>query len=402
MDKKLIALISVILIIIIGAFSFLIYSGSKKEKSEIAVKKPINANSATLISQENNVFKIKLDFKGDDKAPKSIVRYYVSLYRANDSKEMLPTSPIDIAKYDDIVVLGSGDAGDEREVQYSAPDYLKGKYGIVVDYVNEIGVNKGSMALGVFDLNGSYADFLEILPETCSLHIAGEAENKSYTIVQGVDVKSNEDLIATCSIRNHFWKDITTVPKVVNFRRKNFYPEDAVEQEKKTIEPVTFGANEIKQISFSIPKALNPQAYDAALYFFDDHKNRISTKTFFHYVLAGESANINAVALDKRNYASGDSANASLSYFGSADGFSDSRLGGTKNGKMTFELDLMNDKEESCLSEKRFFNTDPSDGKDERSFVLDVKKECKDASVKVIIRGEGGNILEKGIFLGTK
>ncbi|MFA5986908.1 MAG: hypothetical protein WC819_06200 [Parcubacteria group bacterium] len=380
-----------ILVLLIVASIFVVYF--KK-----GVK--VDSNKASLVSQMNNDFKIKLDFADKNGVSKSITRYYVSLYRANDVGEILPASPVDVATYDDEVVLRNGSNGEEREIFYSAPASLRGKYAIVVDYVNEVGVPANSLVVGNYELNGNYTDFLEIFPETCSFHIDGEPENKTYTIVQGVDVKTDENLVATCSVKSHFTKDVSVTPRFINFERKDFYAEENIKQESKSLDVITFGPDEMKKVSFSVPKALKPQAYDGALSFVDSYGSRVSTKTFFHYVVAGESAGIESVILNKDNYVAGESANVTVAYFGSTDGFSDSRLGGTKNGKLTLEIDLKNNNGDSCLAGVKSYNIDPMVY--ESTFTLDVKSDCKNSFVEAIIKGENDVILGSEIFLHAK
>ncbi|MFA6183768.1 MAG: hypothetical protein WC682_01550 [Parcubacteria group bacterium] len=398
MNKKYLVIIGVIFLITIGVFIF----NLEKRKNVSPIDKidgvAVAENSATLISQKNNNFKIRLNFKGEENVAKSITRYYVSLYPADDNGDALGLSPVDVAKYDDEIFLGNGNNSAKREILYIAPSFLKGKYAITVNYVNEVGISKKNIKLGGYDLNGSNRNFVEVFSGTCKFNIVGETDNKKYTLSQGVDVKNSEDLRVTCSVMSHFAEDVSVMPSFANLRRKNLYPREEVAQEDKNLEFITLKPNELKDVSFSVPKALAPQAYDAVLFFLDEQRHIISTKAFLHYVLAGESANIERLTLDKNDYKLGDHANVNLSYFGSADGFADSRLGGTKNTKLIFELDLRDNNDVSCLSMTKFFEVNPSDS-NVSNFVLDVEKECKNPFVRAVIRGENGNILEEETFL---
>jgi hypothetical protein len=395
MNKRSLVIVSIILIII-GVSVFFVFSRSKKE----VATQLIDINRANIISQDGNAFKIKLDFKGDGKTPRDIVKYYVSLYQSDNNGDDIGLSPIDIATYDDQVILAGKDMNEEREILYYAPGYLKGKYVINVDYVNEVGVVRESIKLGSVDLMGNNSNFLEIFPGTCKLSIAGEPSDKKYDIIQGVDVKSDEDLVATCTVMSHFNKDVLARPNIVNFKRKNFYAESPVVQEDRNQSVISFKPNELKDVSFSIPKALIPQAYDAEVSFFDEKGGyKISTASFFHYVLAGEGASIQSVILDKGEYKAGESANVNLSYFGSSDMFSNSRHSGTKNEKLAIDLDIRDVNNESCLSGMQSFNVNFSDGNYDQHFDLNITKECKNPFVKVILRGGNGMILDDEEFL---
>ncbi|KKP67385.1 MAG: hypothetical protein UR66_C0016G0023 [Candidatus Moranbacteria bacterium GW2011_GWE1_35_17] len=408
MNKKYLILVGIAFVIIAG---FVVFNSKKEGKfllpSDLGETKKdtISESKATLISQENNVFKINLKFKKDDSVGKYAMRYYIFLYKADDAGNDIGFAPINKAIYDDKILFRNGDSGVEKNIIYTAPQYLQGKYNLIVNYTDEFGdfisSRNRAMKLGTFDLNSASRDFVEIFPERCYLSVEGEATDKKYDIAQGVDIKSNEKLIANCSIRNNFNKDIRVIPNVRNFKRGDFYGDTSIPQEDLKPEPINFAPGETKELKLSIPKALQIQAYDAELTFLQEDGTLVSNKTSFHYVLAGESAGVMDVSLDKNEYASGDIANVNLAYFGSSDVFPDSRLSGTLKKKAFLEIDIKSDVGKSCLYGSKSVEIDFAKG-EPASFSLKVVNNCNNPFVNVIIKSEDGHILENKEFLHIK
>lgn len=380
------ALVAVAIVILLGALAL----HYKK-----AVPGQRYKNSASLVSQENNNFTIKLNFRDDEKG----MQYSVSLFGANSDGEIIDRAPIDVAYYED----RTEQVGEERKIAYIAPNYLTGKYVVVVDFYNSAGNSEEPAIVGSFDLKGSKSgDFLGIDSKTCFLSVEGESGDKKYTVMQGVDVKSEEKLIATCKVTNHFAREMTVMPKFVNYYFGKKYNSVVSTQEEGSFDAITFGAGETKDVSLTIPKAVSPQVYDAVMFFVDEYGGKVSTRMSFHYIVAGENASIANVTTDKGMYAPNDKVKITAAYFGSVDGFANSRLGGTRNGKLTMSVDLKNPNGESCLAEPKMWNVDPVNGDLSSSVSVDVKKTCQNYSIVAEIRGENGDVFDERVFLYVK
>ncbi|KKP84327.1 MAG: hypothetical protein UR83_C0023G0017, partial [Candidatus Moranbacteria bacterium GW2011_GWF2_35_54] len=97
MNKKYLILVGIAFVIIAG---FVVFNSKKEGKfllpSDLGETKKdtISESKATLISQENNVFKINLKFKKDDSVGKYAMRYYIFLYKADDAGNDIGFAPI--------------------------------------------------------------------------------------------------------------------------------------------------------------------------------------------------------------------------------------------------------------------------------------------------------------------
>src|SRR6185503_2290199 len=94
----------------------------------------------------------------------------------------------------------------------------------------------------------------------------------------------------------------------------------------------TLAANKTQTVSFALPTAQTPQAYDASMNFTDASGAVVSNNVVFHYVVAGPSGTIQNAYLDKDSYAIGDSAHATVAWTPSADSFVGSRNGTAATG----------------------------------------------------------------------
>ena len=391
--KKYLFLVGAIFLGLLLSLAFFFYPNtSTLSPSKVA------ENNARIISQKNNNFTLKLNFQTKNNAAKSIVHYYISLYKTDAQGKVVGFSPIDIARYKDDIVLEGSATGLEKEISYQAPAYLTGNYDLIVEYANEVGASRDSIDLGTVKLTGNNKDFLEIYPETCSLRIANEATPQKYNLMQGVDVAKNEDLILTCAVENHFSTNITASPQFVNFRRKNFYAESAVPQESKESIITVFAPGERKTISLSIPKALNPQTYDLSLVLQGESGHAISTTILTHYVVGGESATFRDIMLDKNYYSANSMAKVTVLSSGSADNFEGSRLGGTKNSVILGEIDILNSKGTSCLATKKIVDLTAANVLG-TEISLPIAKDCAQPYISATIKDGNGNLLDERTFL---
>jgi len=397
-NKNIKIVILIIVAVVLFIFGYLFMAHRISQRASINEADQAKPNGAKLLSQNGNEFKLGLIFNNENIKNAAGVRYAVLLYKADEKGDTLGESPMDVKTYADNVILGRDSKKYiEKDITYIAPKYLKGKYKLDVDYVDEAGGRIGSFVAGDVDLVGGNDNFLEILPETCFLQI-GNDSNQSF-LTQGVDVKEEEDLLITCSIKNPSSSKIMAAPNFDNFYR-NYRLGELRDQARSSFGTIPFEAGEIKNISLPITKALQPQAYDAALYLVDTSGRQISNKAYAHYIIAGESATVQSVTLDNNSYASGGTAKITVSYSGSSDDFDFSRFGGTKNGNLTMDIDIMDNSNASCISGKKNFNLNVKDISIEES--ISVTSECHNPSIVVAIRGNDGRILDQRTFLRSK
>lgn len=350
-----------------------------------------------LVSQEGNNFRIRLSIQ-NKKQERSLVKYIVALYRADQNGEMLGESLMDLYRYDDLIALGSGSEKTiNKEIRYSAPNNLKGKFSIVVKYWGESGGIDESAIISGIELNGSQGDNLEILSETCELRIAGEEPSRVYANGFGIDVRQEEGLTVKCQVKNH-----SNTIKAAKIGFSNYLVSHEfgpiVEQESGNGPSFVFSAGTSTTINVPVAKAKKPQAYDAEMYLINDAGNRISNAAYFHYVISGESARVIELGLDKDNYMAGDTAIVKMLYGGSADSFEAARSGGTKNKELLAEIDIRDHSDKECLKEKSTTKLETGDGF-KKEILVGIVQDCDKPYIDVVLKGERGVYLFEKTFL---
>ena len=186
---------------------------------------------------------------------------------------------------------------------------------------NTSGLALARASLGTVTLSGT-GSYVEILAPTCFLTVAGEAVDKTYTLEQGVDVASTEELNLTCTLKNHSQTAVTLTPSFETFYRDTFGEKIATPvPAQKTLQA---GAGASVTFTTVLPKASEPQAYDVKLSF-TNASAVAANSVIAHYVLRGTSATIQNLTLDRTSYAAGDTALISLFWTGSASNFFNAR-----------------------------------------------------------------------------
>lgn len=335
---------------------------------------------AKITSQEGAKITIALVLNNGDAKVQPQLKYSVRLMNRNFVE--------DEKLYDELITLAPNQTI-RKEIVYEAPAYLKGSRELWV-YIS----NPGSAILGLtkvgdvtFAGNGEY---LDILGDSCYLTISGE--NQKYTTWQGVDVSAEEELSGICNIENKFQKEITVTPSVETFWRTS----RGKSLSKEEIAPITLKAGEKKEFSFVISKAKDPQAYDAVLSFKDASGKLISNKAIFHYVLRGASATINNVRLDKDQYAKGETAKLSLSWYPSADGFAGSRAGkGTSLSVITAEVIIRGSDGKNC---SKTVTQSLENGQSVSELLIPIENDCVNPIVEVALKDGNGKVLDQNGF----
>ncbi|MEI6650923.1 MAG: hypothetical protein WCL23_05895 [Candidatus Moraniibacteriota bacterium] len=344
----------------------------------------VNLLNAKLISQDGNTIKVSFDvFNRENVQPQVI--YAIQLIKANSSDVM-----DEKVFADDVLSVGSGETV-YKEITYVAPEYLSGNFSIKILLRNEKGLSLGSGILNDVALNNAKQG-IEILTSTCSLGLKGDNSGKKYTLREGVSITKDETLVATCDAVNGSGRDITVTPQFRTYFRSTLGT--LVGSEKQAA--VSFKNGEKKSLSFELPKAANPQAYDVAVQFLDDQQKNISNPVAFHYVLSGASASIQNLRLDKDYYSKGDTAKILFSWSGSADSFPGSRIGSTDIGNVSVELTVKNGTGGVCVD--RFTKALDSAATDVQSYDLPIAIDCANPKISAAIKDSKGNILDKSDF----
>lgn len=260
--------------------------------------------NAEIVSQQENKIKLKFDlinFTGIQPD----VRYAVEL-REKRNEDGSSNATIDKRVYKKVVNLEAEDVA-HQEIDYEAPEYLKGTFELWIVAENKSGLMLGVSDVGEVNLIGNGTPVLTL--SECYLNIENDKLDLQYFLLQWVDIDPSETLKITCSVKNN-----TNTKRDVNaqfqiYKRTVFGDEVKVPNNKQQI---SLQPMEERNVVITVPKPQDAQAYRSMLSLVDAQENILSNSIRFHWVLAGHSGTIQNVKLDKESYEVGDDAYISL------------------------------------------------------------------------------------------
>ncbi|MFA6047203.1 MAG: hypothetical protein WCV59_04535 [Parcubacteria group bacterium] len=356
----------------------------EKSVQEIAT---VNIYNTKLVSQDGNRLKISFDLNNQKKIQPGI-KYAVTLTKEENGNQIVVAEKI----YDETLTLGPGETV-KKEVEYLAPKYLDGKFQIWVRSQSDKGLLLALGEAGDINLTGDKNNFVGIAPESCYLNIEGDSAKTKYTILQGVDIAQNENLILNCEMKSNFSTEINVTPNFKTYERTTF----GKLLESKNGNQLVFAANEKKSVAITLPKVQKPQAYDLVMTLFDSQKAEISSPLRIHYVLQGASATISGVQLDKDYYVASDTAVASVVWSGSADVFTDSRGGQKELNQLFLEAAINNSSGNACSEVHKETLDAASSGMTKVS--IPITSDCADPNIQLAIKDKNGNILDQSGYI---
>lgn len=258
----------------------------------------------------------------------------VPFFSAREKKEDSNTVGqfiVDEVAYPEEISLKSNEIV-SRKIVYFAPKCLEGSFQVWVVARNYSGMLLGMANAGSIDLKYFGEECVVIKSDSCKIKI--DNYEKTYSIGLGIDLAPNEKLIGSCIFLNKSAKIQTAILNFDLYRR-NYFGEKISNFGDNKIE---LTGNEEREVFFEIPKIDIPQAYDAVLNLKNDNGGIISNNIAFHYVIQGESATIQNIILDKKNYQKGESINVDVFLTSSADYFLGAR--GMENRKEENDLNI--------------------------------------------------------------
>ena len=344
----------------------------------------VSISDSKIIEQKDNIFQISFDLTNRIGVQPE-VKYATILIRQTGKIR----TRIDEKIYPEIVNLKENQTL-SKEITYTAPAYLNGAFQLWLTAQNSSGLSFSTNPLGEVKLNGN-SQFLEVGP-ACYLKVEGQTGKKKYSIAQGVDIKNDEKLIATCQIINHFNREVTFTPGFKTYQRNTFGQLVKDNLEPQTL--VSLKAQESKELSFALPKAQDPQAYDTVLTLLEEG-NAISNSVAFHYVLSGQSATIQSVTLDKDYYTKGETAKLAFFWTPAADTFPNSRLGGTQSGILTAQINVTDKNGQACID---IFNKELTSQTIKEALDLSIVADCVNPQISATIKDASGQTLDQKIY----
>jgi hypothetical protein len=337
--------------------------------------------------RKDNAFTLAFDVFNEEGVQPHVV-YAVNLLRKNGEDSFVR---VDQKVYDeDVLTLGPKERV-HKEIAYAAPAYLGGTYTLEVEARNPDGLLLAKVAADEVTLAGN-GEGVEVDPSTCFLTVDGEAGDKKYTLAYGVDVAQDETLVAHCAVKGRFQSARSVVPVFETRYRSAFGKVVGTEKQKAlTLEP-----GQETAFTASLPKATDPQAYDAILTFVDDKGGKLSSPIAFHYVLRGDSATIQNFTLDKDVYRAGETANATLFWTGSADGFPGARAGAKEpEADRVAVVTIVDGQGAACADE---FTKAVGRQETVSRLAIPVTDDCLDPSIRVRIADRAGKVLAENSY----
>lgn len=332
----------------------------------------------TAMSYEDNQVAIFFDLT-NGQGTQSGIKYGVHLLKDG--------MVIDEKIYDKVISLKEDEVLSQK-VKYMAPNFLQGEYSLQLVVENEAGVPLSFETVGSVILNGTN-QYLFIDSNSCYALVPGE--EKHYALDDGVDVSAEEKLMLNCLVSNYFAETIEFVSTFETYRRSIFGEQTEVELPNQEV--VSLEAGETKELSFEIPKAITPQAYDAVLSLTKKNQSqtKISNLVVLHYVMRGGSATIQNIQLDKDVYLAGETAQVSFFWTPSADSF----YGARSEGGTILEDIVIEGQIEGCSD--IFYHNPTENPSGLVTIEVPILKDCQLPQVSLTVKS-GEQLLDEAFF----
>lgn len=311
------------------------------------------------------------------------IRYGIGLIDINSGLT------VDLQLENTALTLGE-DEGKNITLAYTIPAFVpNGTYRVVIVAQNQNGLPLATRPIGypekyvVIDNNSRSLGFGE-----CYLTVDGESTDQKYNRFEGVTIKPEENLKATCEIISEGSSGGAWRLQLITHKRSQFgdiVANNILEQK------VTVKRNSKETVSFYIPTQKDPQSYNVDTFLIDPNGNKVSSSVYLHYVMAGNSATIQNVLLNKTSYTAGEVAEVKFLWTASADGFEDSRLEGTKDS-YDIKAEIVDQNGEVCGTVTK--NDLSPDYLADNLLKVDIERDCLTPKAKLSILASDGTVLD--------
>lgn len=394
--KNLLTIILTAGFLFIGQFSAQAQEAKVPEgKSGMILIATVDIFSSKINSQNGNVFNISFDLHNEQKIQPQVI-YGVELVK--EKEEPLPIIKMgekelgamdQSAEYqiivdqeifsNDAVSLNAGETM-HKEITYTAPSSLAGKYKLMLKARNSEGTILGVAPLGEVTLESSPNSLL-IDESSCRIFINGDNSKEYRPQGGGIGVGPGSTLKMRCDIEN---KSSTSsqnvIPEMTTYYRSVFGK--VVDNQKLEVIAVSPNGKSSKEFTLRVPE--QAQNYEGIFVLTDEKGNKISNEVDLFFGVNGEHGMIENVLLDKDSYSAGEIAKLQVWYLvngGSAEGGSVDIL--IKDGKGA-----------ACsqqLSEKQ-------GAKQQSEYAIPITKDCQNPVAEVSIKNKDGKILAQNSF----
>jgi hypothetical protein len=333
----------------------------------------INVQDIKIISQEENTLNISFNINNREGAQTG-VKYGVRVTTQVDNKQKI----VDEYVYDEELSVGEN-ITIEKNIVYTAPAGLEGKYNIYVSVKNYSGLPLGSSKAGEVTFLAK-PKMVEIIEETCTSTISGEKKLTS-SVSSIMTITKNDRITYSCVVKNNIKETIQVIP-VFETHLISLYGEKAPEIPAGDTK-IVLRPTEEKIIDFLIPQREIPQSYITKI--FVKGENLISNSILASYTVSGLSATIQNVSLDKNSYKANEVAKMAFFWTSSA----------TNREELTsisLKADIVNKNKRSCIDNP--INTQMA-GVGFIEIPITINRSCDNPEVSIALLDATGKILDQ-------
>lgn len=254
-----------------------------------------------------------------------------------------------------------------------------GDYTLIIHILTDKGDSLG-WEKQIISLKGKNS-FLNIINDSSKVLVRGKEAN----VLQGINVSLEEEVIGFLKIKNP-GNTVTTIPHIKIFQRQTNM--SLVKEYQDT--PITFGKEETKEISLTMPKLNTPESYLAEVKLYQGNE-QISGIQYFRWVVNGSNGKILYIKTDKDSYSAGESINLTIDSIGPAD-FSD--IG---NGKLEITVYDNDNKVATTASQDILINSNVTS----TTILIPVKKDLASPTISVKLVKDKNVLDSSSINLST-
>ncbi|EKE19486.1 MAG: hypothetical protein ACD_8C00151G0002 [uncultured bacterium] len=341
----------------------------------------VDIYDSKIISQDGSTLKISFDLS-NRVGVQPDVRYSLALIEETEKGQNL----IDEKIYDEKISLNENETL-KKEIIYQAPSYLKGNYTPILFAKNSAGMDFAISPLAPVTFSGT-GEYVQIKNETCYLKIKGDESGVKYSLMQGVDIAKDENLILSCVVKNNYTESIIISPEFITHQGSVLG--EIVEAEKGFYEPIAIASMEEKEISYETPKAKESRAYNISMKLVGKN-GEISNEIISHYIVRGQIGIIKNIRPDKDYYQKGDIAKILLDWLPLINSFQNSRkITDYASQALEVEIGIKNKESKDCIQLKKI------DLKNQIQVNLDfqVIEDCQNPVIIASLKDMQGNVVD--------
>lgn len=362
----------------------------ESSNSKVTIIADISIRDFQIISQEKNKFNLSFSVENAMEIQSNLI-YGVELIKKVDEDKVVFS---DSKTYLEDKITVTKETPVKREITYQAPNFLSGEYELWLKIKDESGMVFSLRSLNV-TLSGTN-NFVE-LSNPCYLTIEGETEK--YNLIQGVDLKPEEKIFLECQAQNKSSEKVSVNPRFELYTRDSFSSQKQIGNIAQDV--FEFNPRESKLIKIPLVLSSQPQAYDVKTELMKKNGSGyvlFSNPIFSHLVIVGKSATINSADLDKDFYQKGETAKISYLISASADGFRDSRHGGSNLQEPILKVEMKNQAGQLCAAKIEEKNPN---FQDKTTLNLVITQDCLDPQVTLELFDGPTKLYEKKLNVTT-